>query len=62
MNFDTQFERMNLFSRQNSSNELGESSQYNNNNLEVQKNESKYTCSYCKGVGHNARSCEHKKH
>ncbi|CAG8749599.1 9498_t:CDS:2, partial [Racocetra fulgida] len=26
-----------------------------------EKKSSKYVCSYCKGVGHNFRTCEHKK-
>lgn len=46
------------------SNNKDESFQHNYN-AEVQKKgegkEGKYTCSYCKGIGHNARSCEQKK-
>ena len=38
----------------------GESLQQHNINME-KKREGKYMCSYCKGIGHNARSCEHKK-
>ena len=57
--FDEQLEKTILHSRQ--GNKLGESSQHNTK-MEIQKkSEGKYTCSYCKGIGHNARSCRHKK-
>ncbi len=40
------------------SSELGESSQCNNNTKIQKESEGKYSCSYCKGIGHNSRSCK----
>ena len=60
---DSNHEKTNLQPKQRS-NSQGESFQHSYN-VEIQKKsegkEGKYMCSYYKGVGHNARSCEQRK-